>query len=256
MKTAPIRTWCLLGFSFFLSIVAVGQTTNDIPAQRLKIHQEKTDLPYLPPESHKRSTASFYQGTGFSMVQVNVDSNRQNILGDAANEPSIAIDPVNPDRMAIGWRQFDNVNSNFRQAGYGFTIDRGQTWRFPAVIEPGAFRSDPVLESDSGGNFYYNSLTVDIGLAVCQVFKSTNGGASWNNGRDAYGGDKEWMTVDRSGGPGDGNIYSYWTSDYSSCMPGFFTRSTNGAYSFENCIGIPGNPCWGTMSVGNEGELY
>lgn len=190
------------------------------------------------------------------MVQVNVDSNGQNILGDAANEPSLAIDPANPDRMAIGWRQFDNVNSNFRQAGYGYTIDGGQTWTFPAVIEQGVFRSDPVLESDAAGTFYYNSLTSDIGLFVCQVFKSTNGGASWNNGRDAYGGDKEWMTVDRSGGAGDGNIYSFWTSDYSSCLPGFFTRSTNGGNSFESCIEISGNPFWGTMAVGNEGELY
>ncbi|MBE0648638.1 MAG: T9SS type A sorting domain-containing protein [Bacteroidales bacterium] len=220
------------------------------------MHHETPDLPYLPPESHNRSAASSYLGTGFSMVQVNVDSNGQNILGDAANEPSIAIDPTNPDKMAIGWRQFDNVNSNFRQAGYGYTIDGGITWRFPAVIKPGTFRSDPVLESDSEGNFYYDNLTFDYGLYVCEVFKSTNGGASWNNGRDAYGGDKEWMTVDRSGGPGDGNIYSFWTADYSSCIPGFFTRSTNGAYSFENCIGIPGNPYWGTLSIGNDGELY
>jgi hypothetical protein len=40
----------------------------------------------------------------------------QNILGDADNEPSIAVSPTNPLNMVIGWRQFDNVTSNFRTA--------------------------------------------------------------------------------------------------------------------------------------------
>ncbi len=56
-------------------------------------------------------------GTSF---QVNV-SGGQNILGDAANEPSMCIDPNNPNRIAIGWRQFDSTNSNFRQGGYAFS---------------------------------------------------------------------------------------------------------------------------------------
>ena len=47
--------------------------------------------------------------------QVNVDSLGQNIAGDAANEPSMCIDPNNPNRIAIGWRQFDTTNSDFRQ---------------------------------------------------------------------------------------------------------------------------------------------
>jgi hypothetical protein len=46
-------------------------------------------------------------------VQVNVTSMGHDILGDAANEPSIAVDPNNPDRMAIGWRQFFTITSNF-----------------------------------------------------------------------------------------------------------------------------------------------
>ena len=53
----------------------------------------------------------------FTSYQVNVDANGQNILGDAANEPSIAVDPTDPNKMSIGWRQFNSVTSNFRQAG-------------------------------------------------------------------------------------------------------------------------------------------
>jgi len=38
----------------------------------------------------------------FTSFQVNVDANGNNILGDAANEPSITVDPTNHNRMAIG----------------------------------------------------------------------------------------------------------------------------------------------------------
>ena len=50
------------------------------------------------------------------------------ILGDAGNETSLAVDPNNPNRIVIGWRQFDTVTSNFRQAGYGYSLDGGITW--------------------------------------------------------------------------------------------------------------------------------
>jgi hypothetical protein len=148
------------------------------------------------------------------------------------------------------------VGSSFRQAGYGYTTDGGLSWTFPGVINPGVFRSDPVLDFDTLGNFYYNSLTSINNTFTCKVFKSTDGGATWNAGVNAKGGDKQWMTIDKSGGTGTGNIYSFWTSYYSSCQPGFFTRSANGGASFENCIYVEGNPYWGTMTVGPEGQLY
>jgi hypothetical protein len=84
----------------------------------------------------------------FVSYQVNVGANGQNIVGDAANEPSIAVDPTDNNKMTIGWRQFDSVQSNFRQGGWGFTSDGGFNWTFPGVLEPGVFRSDPVLYSN------------------------------------------------------------------------------------------------------------
>ena len=52
----------------------------------------------------------------FTSFQVNVDANHQNIIGDAANECSISVDPTNGNKKTIAWRQFNNVISNFRQA--------------------------------------------------------------------------------------------------------------------------------------------
>ncbi len=190
------------------------------------------------------------------MVQVNVDGSGNNIVGDAANEPSMTIDPVNPQNIVIGWRQFDNVLSNFRQAGFGYSTNGGQSWTFPGVINPGLFRSDPVLDCDTAGNFYYNSLTSNAMGYFCKVFKSSTGGASWNTGTDAHGGDKQWMAIDRTKGAGSGNMYVDWNESFSSCLPGAFTRSTDGNGSYGDCIELPGNPYWGTVAVGNNGEVY
>jgi len=220
-------------------------------------HHEIKDDDYIPVlrKDQERSPAYNYSMNNIITVQVNVDDNGQNIVGDAANEPSIALDQTDPNRITIGWRQFNTVNSNFRQAGYGFTTNGGQTWTFPGVIEPGVFRSDPVLDSDADGNIYYNSLTNDP-VFMCDVFISNSGGSTWDGGTFAQGGDKQWMTIDKTGGPGIGHIYAFWTSSFSVCSPGFFTRSTDGGGSYEDCITIPNDPFWGTLAVGPGGELY
>src|SRR5512146_1408828 len=209
-------------------------------------HHEVKDDDYVPVkrENQQRSPAYRYTMSNIVAVQVIVDENGQNIVGDAANEPSIAIDPNDHNRMAIGWRQFNTVSNNFRQAGYGYTTNGGQTWTFPGVIEPGIFRSDPVLDYDTEGNFYYNSLT-NSPTYMCKVFKSSDGGSTWPSGTFAQGGDKQWMTIDKTGGQGTGHIYAFWTSYFSVCYPGFFTRSTDGGGSFEDCTTIPDDPSWG-----------
>ena len=221
-------------------------------------HHEIPDDSYAPvrPGSMRFSPAYRITTPGFTSVQVNVDSLGRNIAGDAANEPSIAIDPTNPNRMLIGWRQFNSVTNNFRQAGYAYTTDGGLTWKFPGVIDPGIFRSDPVLDYDNEGDFYYNSLTVNGSDYTCNVYKSSTGGSTWDAGTFAHGGDKQWMTVDKSAGQGSGNIYAFWTSSFSSCLPGFFTRSANRGAGFEGCVTIPNEPFWGTLATGPDGELY
>jgi hypothetical protein len=217
------------------------------------------DVRPVQPEGEPLTSPAYNSASrGFFMSQVNVNGSGQNILGDAGNEPSICVDPTDPNRMCIGWRQFDSVSSDFRQAGYGYTTDGGITWTFPGRIEAGIFRSDPVLASDASGNFYYNSLTTDEFQSDfwCHVFKSTDGGASWDNGTYAYGGDKQWFVIDKTGGTGNGNHYAFWTDYWSTCYPGFFTRSTNGGTSYESCITVSGSPYWGTLDVNSGGQLY
>ncbi len=221
------------------------------------LQMEKPDQPYVHVSraDQQKSPAYRYSTKGFFTYQVNVDENGDNIVGDAANEPSIAVDPTNPDIMVIGWRQFNTVNNNFRQAGYAYTIDGGVNWTFPGVIEPGIFRSDPVLDWDKEGNIYYNSLTVNGNNYTCDVYKSINGGTDWDGGTFAHGGDKQWMAIDKTTGIGAGNIYEYWSIAATSCYPYYFTRSIDENQSYENCSDSPFK-YWGIMEVNSQGDLY
>jgi hypothetical protein len=141
------------------------------------LYRETPDDPPAPravrDDSNSRSSGARVGAGPYVSVQANVDALGQNIVGDAANEPSIAVDPTNPASIVIGWRQFDTIASNFRQAGWAFSTDAGATWDFPGVLTPGVFRSDPVLGADTGGNVFYQSL--DDGFSV-QVFKSLDAG--------------------------------------------------------------------------------
>lgn len=242
-------------FILFVVFIQTALFSQNISGQHNE-HPDQTTRFTRSSTNFKTSIPFSFNNDKIWVAQVNVDENGMNILGDAANEPSIAFDFKNPDRIAIGWRQFDNITNNFRQAGYGYTTDGGQTWTFPNVIEPGVFRSDPVLDSDSEGNFYYNSLTIENNDYVCDVYKSTDGGATWDEGVDAYGGDKQWMTIDRTKNPSNGNIYAYWNASYSSCGSNSFTRSVDKGATFEECSHIPGEPYWGTLTVDKFGDVY
>ena len=77
---------------------------------------EKYNNPPAPPRTIETSPRMTSQFGVFTSYQANVDANGNNILGDAANEPSISVDPTNLNKMVIAWRQFDSIQSDFRQA--------------------------------------------------------------------------------------------------------------------------------------------
>jgi hypothetical protein len=192
----------------------------------------------------------------FVSYQVNVDANGNNIVGDAANECTISVDPTNLTKMAIGWRQFNSVTSNFRQGGWGYTTDGGFHWTFPGVLENNVFRSDPVTNSDETGTFFYLSLL----QTFCEnMYRSTNGGQSWTQLQPeslAGGGDKQWFTIDKTGGPGHG--FQYQSSDGINCSGNGvqFQRSTDGGITWQAPIIIPTGPTDGTLDVDTNGNLF
>lgn len=224
--------------------------------QRAEFHEEEPDDPpaavTAAMDPLARSPRALAIQGGVVSIQVNVDGAQQNIIGDAANEPSIAVDPTNPNVMVIGWRQFDNISSNFREGGYGYTSDGGQTWTVGEHTS-GLFRSDPVLDVDAVGNIYYMSLQ---GNFLCDLFTSTTGGSSWQAPVSAFGGDKEWIAVDRSGGIGDGNVYNIWQANFGCCGNSTLTRSVDSGGSFQNPVFVDEKPTFGAMTVGGDGTLW
>jgi len=163
--------------------------------------------------------------------------------------------------MAIAWRQFNNVASNFRQAGWGYTSDAGATWTFPGVLENNVFRSDPVTNSDELGNFFWLSLQSDVNLSFfCDdLWRSLNGGQTWtllSGERGAGGGDKQWFTIDKTNGPGHG--FQYQADDGINCSGGGvqFQRSTDGGVTWQSPISLPNSPTTGTLDVDTNGNLF
>ena len=217
------------------------------------------EVPGDPPAAVQRlqmqrtPSASVVRGNHVS-VQVNVDAMGHNIVGDAANEPSMALDPTDPSNLVIGWRQFDTVISNFRQAGIAYSHDAGASWTFPGVLQPGQFRSDPVLAADLNGTFFYYSLSA---VDSAEMFVSNDKGVTWLGPFPGFGGDKEWMNVDITGSPGAGNIYTLWNSQFTCCALGTdYTRSIDGGFMYEGPYAAPTKVKWGTLDVGGDGTLY
>src|SRR6266550_4124351 len=252
----------VLNYSLFTCLIllcGLGAASAQL-APAWKPHQKRPLEKYDNPpayiyrlESSPRKISHFGP---FVSYQVNVDASGQNIVGDAANECAISVDPTNPGKMAIGWRQFNTVSSNFRQGGWGYTIDGGVHWTFPGVLEDNVFRSDPVTGSDETGTFFYLSLLETF----CEnMYRSTNGGQSWTelqpNGL-AEGGDKQWFTIDKTCGPGHG--FQYQSSDGINCSGSGvqFQRSTDGGVTWQASIVIPNEPTDGTLDVDSNGNLF
>jgi hypothetical protein len=202
---------------------------------------------------NETSPRAVSQHGNFISYQVNVDANGQNITADAANEPSISVDPTNHNRMVIGWRQFDSSASNFRQAGWAYSNNGGTSWTFPGVLESNVFRSDPVLFSDSGGNFFYLSLLQNF---YDDMWRAISPSFSWTRLGPATGGDKQWVTIDNTNSSGHGFQYQCWSTAGNNYGGRQFSRSTNGGSVWSNPVNIPNSPIWGTLDVDSNGNLF
>jgi hypothetical protein len=103
--------------------------------------------------------------------------------------------------------------------GYAYSTDGGQTFTDGGGL-PNAGGSvnvgDPWLATDSGGNMYFSTLTIDgvTGMLLVGVSRSTDGGKTWTPAASIpppqnvvfTSADKDALTT----GPGNGNLYAAW----------------------------------------------
>lgn len=255
MRCLPL----LIGLMVF--VLPSGAQGSEMPKKPVqKITLERPGDPPAPQSAIEALTedkaGAQVQRNGYLSVQVNVNANGNNIGGDAANEPSLAVDPTAPHRMVIGWRQFDSISSNHREAGVAWSNDGGRTWTNPGSLNDGVFRSDPILECDGDGHFFYNSLSLPGGRFQGDFFDSEDGGQTWSDPEAAFGGDKVWVTIDTTDGIGRGNIYQTWSTASNEWGDRVFSRSTDGGRTFSAPQTLLPPPIWGTLAVGPQGELY
>ena len=237
--------------------VTVRVSVANLPGDGVPFNGDLTDQDFalvcrncVPPAPQRRHGSRRLAPVVESPIQVNVDVAGRNITGDAANEPSLAIDPDDPLRMVMAWRQFDSVASDWRTAGWATSSDGGCTWRARGAIDGQAFRTDPVLAALGDGKFAFLGVSENVDAA--DVFLSGDGGVMWTGPIPAFGGDKPWMTSD----PNRDALYLSWSDSPSCCGDLIFSRSLDEGSTFEEPVAVPRTPVYGTVTTGVDGEVY
>lgn len=187
-------------------------------------------------------------------------------------EPSICINPTDPDNIVVGAILDKVYVSN----------DGGKSWSIDKMESSYGVYGDPVIRTDFKGNFYYAHLSNPDGRAYADtsfldriVFqKSTDKGKTWSDGsytlpRSPKDQDKHWLAVD----PIDNTIYVTWTEFdlYNSKNPDhhsriLFSKSTDEGESWDdpisisqfegNCLDDDQTTEGAVPAIGPNGEIY
>ena len=183
--------------------------------------------------------------TQFQNIRVNSDTL------NVCNEPSIALNPTNPNNLVIG------VNNTY----FFSSFDAGESWTEGKLFSSMGVWGDPSLAFDLNGDCFFAHLSGELPISGrwadrIVIQKSTDGGLTWNDGtftglnRPKFE-DKEWLTIDITSSSYQNNLYTAWTefdslfvADSNFKSRELFPRSTDGGET------------WSTPAIGPEGELY
>jgi hypothetical protein len=194
-------------------------------------------------------------------IQINSDG-----TGQVQNEEMVCVNPTNPANAVAVWRDF---REGYRRVGIGYTFDGGQSWHDTLlVVPPHPRQSDPVLTVDDDGNFYACTLCLQWGQGPSGIYvqKSTDGGVNWGDpvavvdSNPNFFEDKQWITLDRSPAPSNGNIYIPWArfdADFQQNQVVLSYSHDNGE-SYGGPVPVSDGRFiqWPTATVGIDGEVY
>jgi hypothetical protein len=250
-------------------------------------HDGGTDRAIQECSSTATSTAPDVPGDGDS------DSNDGGAFRQG-NEPTVAIDPTNPDLVFAAWNDYCDTDLGGGWMGLAFSGDSGETWT-PSKI-PGypsdtsaegiasplhgrqAEAGDPLLAFDRAGRLFaggiaFNRVNPQNGDVWVASYAATPHPSGYpkdylrtvvvGTGTPALNGrfqDKPSMEVDRTGGEFDGNVYICWSR-----FVGFggrtkiqFARSTDSGRTFSNPIDLSfGKDVQGCdIAIESDGDVY
>ncbi|MCP4566228.1 MAG: hypothetical protein GY841_01470 [FCB group bacterium] len=167
---------------------------------------------------------------------------------DLQNEVQITYCPADTSVLIAVCRDmnYDQLNS-----GIARSTDGGASWFYQfnqLTMAYSSSQSDPTVTADAEGNLYccfldfrQSMVTTDSSFLV--FVKSTDYGQTWqgpfpvSESHGAWFEDKEYITVDRTGGPYHGNVYVAWTRfDLPARI--FFAISEDGAETWSDSITV------------------
>jgi hypothetical protein len=292
-----MRRSALLALSAFVMVVlaSVIQTSaaappeaddRVTPATAYVRHDGGTDRAIQHCSDTSTSTAPDVPGDGDS------DSNDGGAFRQG-NEPTVAIDPTNPDLVFAAWNDYCDSDLGGGWMGLAFSRDSGETWT-PSKI-PGypsdtsaegmasplhgrqAEAGDPLLAFDSDGRLFaggiaFNRVNPQNGDVWVASYAATPHPSGYpkdylrtvviDRGVPALAGpfmDKPSMEVDRTGGEFDGNVYFCWSRFVGAGRTKiFFARSTDSGQTFSRPISLSfGADVQGCdIAVESDGDVY
>jgi hypothetical protein len=162
-----------------------------------------------------------------------------------SNEEQVIICPTDSATVMANWRDF---RLGYRQIGLGRSTDGGATWS-DSLISPdmqffglASWQSDPTLTVDRFGNYVMSVLDFIPGdntsNSVISFYRSTDKGISWTgpfvpsvNG--LWFEDKQFITMDRTGGSYEGALYCVWAR-FPNPVRIMVVRSTDGGITWSD----------------------
>jgi hypothetical protein len=187
-------------------------------------------------------------------IRVNDPGEDDGSPGTTQSEPSLAVRLPN---IVVGYNDSNPVASF---CGFSSSTTGGASFVDKGAV-PGPETADNVLTVDPAGVFFFAMLSIDNNRhSSVGVSASTDGGATF--GRPVQASlasnaanvlqDKEWITVDATGGPNNGNLYLAWTSF--DTTPGkqnatiLFSRSANGGTTWSAALPLSSGPAQATRA--------